>query len=114
MPDNNFIDNPKIGLIINYNFHLQNNWVCANSFHLFDQIIKRLNCRIISSQKEYDKNYENLLVTISAEPGWAAPKIKYKDTHIKYVFYSDPHYKSRERENYLINNNVSFRIVIFL
>lgn len=98
------------GLVINWNFHKKNKWVSALSPYLVNAIVKEFNPIIISNQFTYFRHKNKLKYIISMEPGWAAPYIKYdiKIDAKKAVFYSDPHYKPKERFEYFNLNGFNY------
>lgn len=107
---NKFSPLNKFGLVIDWEFHRKNKWVSALTPYLIEAIIKEFRPVIISSQEDYNSQKQKLKYIVSAEPGWAAPKIQY-DTQIKCkkaVFYSDPHSRTKEKSNYFYNNNFDF------
>jgi len=100
----------NFGLVVDWRFHKERKWVSALTPYLIDAIVKEFRPVIISSQEDYDRYKDNLRYIISAEPGWAAPKIKY-DTGIdcvKAVFYSDPHNDTKNRFDYFNNNGFDY------
>ena len=106
----NFNNKSNFGLAINWNFHLQNKWVSAYTPYLVKAIVGEFDPIILDTQLSYTLNKNKLKYIISFEPGISAPKIKYDLTHKckKGIIYSDPHYKSKERFEYFVNNNFDY------
>jgi hypothetical protein len=98
------------GLLINWKFHEQNRWVCAQTPYFINAIIREFNPIIISSQIEYELHKRKLRNIISMEPGWGVPKINYdkKQKHTIAVFVSDPHNKANWFCDYIDNNEIDF------
>jgi hypothetical protein len=98
------------GLLINWKFHEQNRWVCAQTPYFINAIIREFNPIIISSQLEYELHKRKIRNIISMEPGWGAPKIKYdkKQKHKIGVVVSDPHNKVNWFGDYIDNNEIDF------
>jgi len=107
---NQIMKDSDYGLVINYRYHKQNKWVCAQTHYLIEALISEFDPIIITSQLMYEIHKHKLQFIISLEPGWGAPKIKYdrKQHHIIGIFVSDPHNKTDWLENYVNANNVSF------
>lgn len=109
-PLRQLIKQSQYGLVIDWKFHRQNRWVCAQSPYLVDAIIKEFNPVVISSQLMYEFHKRKLKYIISFEPGWAAPKITYDTSqgHTIGVFASDPHNKTSWFQQYVYNNNIRY------
>lgn len=106
---------PKVGLVLNLDFHLSNRWVSALTPYRINAMIKELNCMIIQNQKDYDKYKNDLDVIIAGEPGWGAPNIKYvkNKPRLKYASMSDPHSKIVEWQSYFLENDFSYTLAYF-
>ena len=106
---------PKVGLILDLNFHLSNKWTVSVTPYLINAIIKELNCIIIQNQKDYDKYKNDLDVIIAGEPGRRAPHIKYvkNKPRLKYASMSDPHSKTVEWQNYFLENDFSYTLAYY-
>lgn len=100
----------EYGLVIDWKFHSQNRWVCAQSPYLVRALIEEFDPIVISSQFMYEWHKKKLRYIISLEPGWAAPKIKYDKCqgHVIGVFVSDPHNKTNWFEEYIYNNSIDY------
>ncbi len=106
---------PKVGLVLNLDFHLSNRWVAAVTSYRINAMIKELNIIIIQNQKDYDKYKNDLDVIIAGEPGWGAPHIKYvkNKPRLKYASMSDPHSKIVEWQNYFLENDFSYTLAYY-
>lgn len=102
--------NSEFGLAINWNFHRNNNWVCAQSSYLVEEIVKEFDPIIITSQLSYEFYKSRVDKIISLEPGWAAPTISYdlKQSHTIAVFVSDPHSKTDWFDGYVDENDINY------
>ena len=100
----------EFGLIIDWNFHKKNKWVCALTPYLVKAIINEFNPVIISNQLDYNLKKRKLKYIISMEPGWAAPKLRYdpQQKHVIGIFISDPHNKTSWLESYINTNNINY------
>jgi hypothetical protein len=98
------------GLILDWNFHAQGNWVSAYTPHLINEIVREFNPLIISSQLEYNLYKRKLRYILTFEPGWAAPRIKYdgRIECLKAVIYSDPHFQTAKRRQYFEENGFDY------
>ena len=63
------------GLILDWKFHIKNKWVSAYTPYLVNEIIRRFDPIIISSQRQYDFFKKKLKQILTFEPEWAAPRI---------------------------------------
>jgi hypothetical protein len=100
----------EYGLVLNWKFHKENQWVSAFAPYMVREILRVFDPIIISSQLDYALNKKKLKFIISMEPGWAAPKISYDKhaQHIICVFASDPHNKTGWFQEYVQKNNITF------
>lgn len=107
---NQVIKKSDFGLIIDWKFHIQNKWVCAQTHYLVEALIEEFDPIIITSQLEYEVHKRKIRNIISLEPKWGAPMLRYDPSqhHTIGVFVSDPHNKTDWFGNFLDKNNVSF------
>lgn len=111
----NPVISPKIGLVLDLDFHLYNKWTVALTPYRINEIINELNCVIIENQKEYDKYKEKLDVIISEIPGFSAPYLKYdaQKPKLKYLVLGDPHYESEKKQRYFLDNGFSYILAYY-
>lgn len=100
----------RFGLVIDRRFHRADGWVSALTGYLVEAMIQAFRPVIISSQFDYWRHKRRLRYIISLEPGWAAPRIRYDARYeaLKAVFYSDPHYRTKERFDYFRRNGFDY------
>lgn len=106
---------PKIGLVLNLEFHLANRWVSAITPFLIDGLIRELRCIVIGNQTQYEDCKENLDAVISTEVGWSAPPLRYvtKKPILKYIFVSDPHRSPQERQQFISENGFAYLLAYY-
>ena len=111
----------RMGLVLNRQFHEQNKWVSATTFHLVEELKKRFDCLFIQNQKDYEQNLGDIDVLASMEPGWAAPVLEFGRTQAlreklsdicSYILYSDPHL-CEWRQDYFLNNNLDYVLAFY-
>jgi len=109
-------DRPVLGLVLNRQFHEENRWCSATTYHLVEEIKRRFQCVYIETQQEYEKCLGDLDVLLSMEPGWAAPQLKFVrtpelqaklDRIPSYILYSDPH-ANQWRQEYFLSNRLDY------
>lgn len=106
---------PKIGLVLDLDFHLSNKWTVVLTPYRINAIINELNCVIIENQQDYDKYKSKLDVVISEAPGWSAPYLNYEigKPFLKYLVLGDPHYESEKKQRYFIDNEFSYILAYY-
>jgi len=98
----------SVGFVIDWKFHEKGGWVSSFAPHLVEAIIREFNPIILTSQLDYEWYKSQLKFIISMEPGWAAPKIKFKNnqSQLTCMMLSDPHSKTDWLQRYIDKKNV--------
>lgn len=110
----NLFNKTEVGFIIDWKFHKANKWVSAYSPFLINAIINEFNPIIITSQKAYNNYRNRLKYVISMEPGFAAPKIMFRNqSHKTFVFVSDPHSKTNWFQEYIDENAIDYVLSLY-
>lgn len=99
---------PKLGLVIDWQFHQARRWVSIFAPYLVQALIERLDPVIISSQEEYDHLAADLSAVVAMEPGWAAPRLRYSGAQPVAVMASDPHNKTGWFQEYVESHKVTY------
>ncbi|MFA5785358.1 MAG: hypothetical protein WC962_10820, partial [Phycisphaerae bacterium] len=111
----------KLGLVINRQFHEENRWCSATTYHLVEALKSRFDCIYIQNQQDYENSLGNIDFLISMEPGWAAPVLELSRTQPlreklskipSYIFYSDPH-ANKWREDYFLKNSLGYVLTFY-
>ena len=109
-------DRPVLGLVLNRQFHEENRWCSATTYHLVEELKRRFQCVYIENQQGYEKCLGDLDVLLSMEPGWAAPRLEFVRTPElraqlvaipSYILYSDPH-ANQWRQEYFLSNRLDY------
>ena len=107
---------PVLGLVLNRQFHEENRWVSATTYHLVEELKRCFQCVYIENQQDYEKCLGDLDGLLSMEPGWAAPRLEFArtpelqaklDAIPSYVLYSDPH-ANQWRQEYFLSNRLDY------
>jgi FkbM family methyltransferase len=109
-------DPPVLGLVLNRQFHEENRWCSATTYHLVEEIKRHFQCVYIEDQQDYEKCLGDLDVLLSMEPGWAAPRLEFvrtPESQVRlaaipsYILYSDPH-ANQWRQEYFLSNRLDY------
>lgn len=102
---------PKIGYIIDYKFLYFDKFQVVSTKIKHEAILSKLNCIVITNQRDYNRYINDLDVLISAEPGWAAPFLKLgKNIILSYMGKSDPHKTPHDYFDYFKKSKFDFLI----
>lgn len=106
---------PKVGLVLDLEFHYRNRWVSAVTPYMMDALIRDIPCVVIRSQEEYDAWKDHLDAVISTEVGWSAPSLRYDPGKppVKYILLSDPHRDPEGRQKYILGNSFSYILAYY-
>lgn len=106
----NLRNSSDFALALDWGFHSKNRWVSAYAPFLVNELVRRFDPLIISSQLEYDLHKKRIRRLISFEPGFASPRLSYdrRQECVKCVIYSDPHHQPEARRRYFDENGFDF------
>jgi hypothetical protein len=104
----------RLGLILSPERYILEKFMAATTPYLIRGIVKRFDCRLIASQQDYDRYYDEVEALLSFEPRFAAPVLKWRrgllrsrTPKLSYVLCSDAH-KDAWREDYILQNRITF------
>ena len=99
-----------VGLVLNWNFHRNNRYVCAVDPYFVQGLIDAFEPVIISTQRQYDACKESLNYVLSPKPGWAAPMLDYdtQQDHEIGIFVSDPHNSKTWVPEFVAENEIEY------
>jgi hypothetical protein len=107
----------RVGLVLDLEFHVLDRWVVALTPELVRGMIRRFDCELIWNQAEYERKRDRVDVLVSMEPGWAAPKLRFRSWRNRhappiYILYSDPHDQAW-RQDYFLDNGMDFVLALY-